>query len=85
MAALVGDVVGAQKASAVFGFVTFVFAIGQITGPALAGYLAELNGSFAGSFYLAAAMALAGVLLSSLLNKGGRIKRQPVVREGTNV
>ena len=71
MAALVGDVVGARKASAVFGFVTFIFAIGQIIGPALAGYLAEAGGSFSPSFYLAAVMAVTGVLLSTFLKKDG--------------
>jgi len=83
MAALVGDVVGARKASAVFGFVTFVFAVGQITGPALAGELAERNGDFSGSFYLAAASALGGVLLSFLL-RAGRRKRQALVAQETS-
>lgn len=72
MAALVGDVVGARKASAVFGFVTFIFAIGQIIGPALAGYLAEVEGSFSISFYLAAFLAIFGVIVSAFLKKGGR-------------
>ncbi len=79
MAALVGDVVGARKASAVFGFVTFIFAIGQIIGPALAGYLAEVEGSFAVSFYLAAVMAITGVAVSASLKKtAGTWPRVPV-------
>ena len=41
MAVSVGDCVGAKRAPQAFGVVTFIFAIGQIIGPAVAGYLAE--------------------------------------------
>jgi MFS family permease len=67
MAALVGDYVGPQKTARVFGFITFIFALGQIAGPALAGFLAEKHGSFAGSFLLAAALAAVAALLSARL------------------
>ena len=64
MAALVGDYVGPQKTARVFGFITFIFAIGQI-----AGFLAEKSGSFSSSFLMAALFAGLAVFLSSLLKK----------------
>lgn len=67
MAALVGDKAGPQRAAAVFGFVTFVFGIGQITGPFCAGALAELTGGFTLSFSMATFFGLSAALLSFLL------------------
>lgn len=67
MAALVGDYAGPKGAAAAFGLVTFVFGIGQIGGPALAGALAEMSGSFRSSFALAAALVLMALVLSRLL------------------
>lgn len=67
MAALIGDYVGAGRAVSVFGFITFVFGIGQICGPFLAGVLAERTDSFSSSFYLASSLALAAAFLSALL------------------
>jgi len=69
MAALVGDYVGPQRVAAVFGFITFIFGLGQIGGPYLAGILAEKSGSFSYSFFLAFTMAILAVLLSALLPK----------------
>jgi len=69
MAALVGDYVGPQRVAAVFGFITFIFGLGQIGGPYLAGILAEKCGSFSYSFFLAFTMAILAVLLSALLPK----------------
>jgi len=69
MAAAVGDYVGARHAAAAFGFVTFIFGIGQISGPSVAGILAERTGSFSSSFYMAAAFAGAAILLSVFLKK----------------
>ncbi len=67
MAALVGDYVGAEGAAAAFGFVTFIFGIGQIAGPALAGGLAEKWGSFQPAFLAAAfCVALAGAFSAGL-------------------
>ncbi len=69
MAALVGDYVGPQKAAGVFGFITFIFAIGQIAGPYIAGIIAENTGSFSGSFLMAALFAGMAVILSASLKK----------------
>ena len=72
MAAAVGDYMGPRHAVAGFGTITFIFGIGQIIGPALAGVLAEAGGGFATSYLLAAALAgLALVLtLTTLPGKG---------------
>jgi MFS family permease len=69
MAALVGDYAGAERVAAIFGFITFVFGLGQVIGPFLAGLLAETTGSFAGSFLMAAFLALTAVFLSAFLPK----------------
>ncbi len=73
MAALVGDYVGPQKTARVFGFITFIFALGQIAGPAVAGFLAERYGSFSSSFFMAALFAGLAVFLTSLLKKPDQI------------
>jgi len=67
MAALVGDTAGPQRAAAVFGFVTFVFGIGQIIGPFCAGALAEMTGGFTLSFAMATLLGISAVLLSLML------------------
>lgn len=73
MAALVGDYVGPQKTARVFGFITFIFALGQIAGPAVAGFLAEKFGSFSSSFFMAAFFAAMAVLLTSILKKPAHV------------
>jgi len=67
IAALVGDHAGPERTAAMFGFVTFVFGIGQIIGPICAGFLAEQSGSFSISFFLAAVLAGGAMILSLLL------------------
>ena len=69
MAALVGDYAGPQHAGRVFGVITFIFGWGQISGPAVAGYLAEKTAGFAGSFLMAAFLATVAAVLSGLLRK----------------
>ena len=72
MAALVGDYGGAERMASLFGFVTFVFGLGQVIGPFLAGILAEMSGSFSSSFLMAAIMAASAVFLSALLPRRER-------------
>jgi MFS family permease len=69
MAAAVGDYVGARNAAAAFGLITFIFGFGQISGPAVAGILAEKTGSFSSSFYMAAGFAGVAILLATFLKK----------------
>lgn len=69
MVAAVSEYVGVDRALAAFGFITFIFGLGQITGPAVAGILAEKTGSFSSSFFMAAAFAGLAVLLATFLKK----------------
>jgi len=64
MAALAGDYAGPRMAARVFGFITFVFALGQIAGPAVAGLLAEKTLSFGSSFFMAACFTATGAILA---------------------
>ena len=72
MAALTGDHVGPARAAQVFGVITFIFGIGQTAGPALAGRLADITGSFRSSFALAAAMTMAAAVLTGLSQPVGK-------------
>ena len=67
MAALSGDYAGPRKAARIFGLITFIFALGQIAGPAVAGLLAEKSHSFGSSFFMAACFTAAGVVLALTL------------------
>ena len=67
MAAAVGDYAGPENAAKALGFITLIFGLGQIIGPAIAGVLAQHSGSFSSSFYMAAALAGAAILLSAVL------------------
>jgi MFS family permease len=69
MAALVGDYAGTERVASLFGFVTFIFGLGQIIGPFLAGLLAEMSGSFSSSFLMATCLAIMAVFLSAFLPK----------------
>lgn len=66
VAAASGDYFGPRLAAPALGFLTVSFGIGQAVGPSLAGYIADLTGSFVIPFYLAGAasvLAAAGALL----------------------
>jgi sugar phosphate permease len=71
MIAAVSDYVGSVKAVAAFGLVTFIFAFGQISGPAVAGVLAEKAGSFSSSFLMAGFFAALAIVLTSFLRSPG--------------
>lgn len=60
MAASCGDVFGKSNVSTALGFVTLLFGIGQVAGPAVAGFMADRSGSFTSSYILAAVAALLG-------------------------
>ena len=72
IAAMAGDLAGPQKAARVFGFITFVFSLGQISAPAVAGLLAEQSGNFSSSFIMTAILAACGAALSALLPRSQR-------------
>ncbi len=69
MAASVGDYLGPVKAASGFATVTLFFSIGQISGPALAGILAEKSGSFSQSYLLAGLLTAMAAMLSLTLPK----------------
>lgn len=69
IAATISDHFQACDAGRIFGYVTLFFAVGQTAGPALSGYLAELSGSFATGYALAAFMTFTGILLTWLLRE----------------
>jgi MFS family permease len=67
MAATVGDYVGPVRAAEAFGFITFIFGLGQIGGPAIAGLLAEASGTFASSFFMASLFAGLAAIIAFFL------------------
>lgn len=69
MAAAMGDYAGPENAAKALGFITLIFGLGQLAGPAIAGVLAQNAGSFSSSFYMAAAMAALAIVLAALLKK----------------
>jgi MFS family permease len=69
MVAAVSEYVGVERALAAFGLITFIFGFGQISGPAVAGILAERTGSFSSSFGMAAAGALLAIVLTRSLKR----------------
>jgi len=69
MVAAVSEYVGPDKALAAFGFITFIFGLGQITGPSIAGMLAERTGTFSSSFFMAAAFAGIAIVSVNFLRK----------------
>lgn len=69
MAAAVGDSIGGKLAPPGLGLITLFFGIGQSLGPAVAGWLKDLTGTFAWAFILSAAVSLLGAAGSILLRK----------------
>lgn len=69
VAAAISDYLGPLKAASGFAAVTLLFGIGQITGPALAGILAENSGSFAQAYLLASLLTGTAAVLSLFLPK----------------
>jgi len=67
IAAMASDLAGPLKAARVFGFITFVLSLGQISAPAVAGLLAEQSGNFSSSFMMTAILAATGAILAGLL------------------
>ncbi len=72
MIAAVSDYVGAERALGAFGVITFLFGLGQVAGPAMAGLLAERAGSFSSSFLMAAALTAAAILVTGFLESPRR-------------
>ena len=71
MAATIGDLVGPVRASAAFGFVTIFFGIGQVTGPALAGFLAKVTGVFDMAFLVCSVLTAIAALVCLRFSRRG--------------
>lgn len=67
MSAAVGDYTGPFRAVKAFGFITLFFGVGQITGPAVAGFTADITGSFSMAFWLCAVLTGSAVVLTYFL------------------
>lgn len=67
MSAAVGDYTGPVRAVKAFGFITLFFGVGQITGPAVAGFLADMTGTFSMAFWLCALLTAGAVVLTYFL------------------
>jgi MFS family permease len=67
MAAAVGDYAGPRRAVKALGFITLFFGAGQITGPAVAGIVADMTGTFSVAFWLCAILSVTAVVLASFL------------------
>lgn len=69
MSAAVGDYMGPVQAVKAFGFITLFFGAGQITGPAVAGFLADATGTFHIAFWLCALLTALAVILTYFLRQ----------------
>jgi MFS family permease len=67
MSAAVGDYTGPVRAVKAFGFITLFFGVGQITGPAVAGFTADITGTFSTAFWLCAVLTMSAVVLTYFL------------------
>lgn len=69
MAAAAGDAVGGRLAPAGLGFITLFFGVGQAFGPAIAGWIKDVTGTFTNAFILSAVVSLIGASGSLILRK----------------
>jgi len=69
IAAAVGDYLGPLKAASGFATATLFFGLGQITGPSIAGLLAEKSGNFSESYILASILTIVAASMSLFLPK----------------
>ncbi|SNB45627.1 YbfB/YjiJ family MFS transporter [Geobacter sp. DSM 9736] len=67
MAAAVGDYLGLARAASAFATVTLFFAFGQTIGPATAGIIARITGTFTTAYLIAAALTATGAVLALTL------------------
>ncbi len=67
MSAAVGDYAGPNQAVKAFGFITLFFGAGQITGPAVAGFLADISGTFNIAFGLCSLLTGVAVVMTYFL------------------
>lgn len=71
MAATIADRLGPGRVALAFSIVTFFFAVGQVAGPTVAGWVADITGSFSPSFAASAVLTGLAVLLAGTLRRAG--------------
>lgn len=76
VAAAAGDYLGPEQAAAGFAILTLMFAVGQVVGPAGAGFLADGTGGFALSYAVATALNIVAAALCLFLRP---VNRDPPV------
>lgn len=69
MQAIRADYFGLQAIGMIMGLSAFIISIGQVGGPMVAGYLADLTGNYRGGFTLLAVVAGSGSLLFLMARK----------------
>ena len=69
MQAIRADYFGLQAIGMIMGLSAFIISIGQVGGPMVAGYLADLTGNYRGGFTLLAVIAGSGSLLFLIARK----------------
>jgi MFS family permease len=67
MSAAVGDYAGPAQAVKAFGFITLFFGAGQIAGPAVAGYIADITATFNMAFWLCSLLTGIAIILTYFL------------------
>ncbi|MCX8027396.1 MAG: YbfB/YjiJ family MFS transporter [Thermodesulfovibrionales bacterium] len=69
MAATVGDFFGSLRSPSIFGYITFIFGIGQVLGPLIGGLIAEWTGGFSTTFLVSAMVVFVGIIITSTLRQ----------------
>ncbi len=81
VSAAAGDYFGPERAAGIFAILTLIFAVGQVLGPAGAGFLADWTGSFAAAYGVTTGLnCLAAVLclfLRPLTGRAGADQKDP--------
>lgn len=67
--ALTADYYGTKSYGINYGLVFTAYGAGAVLGPIMAGYIKDTQGSYLPAFYMAGALALAGVLVSLAINR----------------
>ena len=67
--ALTSDYYGTKSLGVNYGIVFTAYGAGAVLGPIMAGYFKTYSGSYLNSFYIAGALALAGIILSLLIKR----------------
>lgn len=82
VAAAVGDMVAPRLVPAALGFTILVFGCGQALAPPISGKIADITGSFAPAFLLAASVAFAGMIGALFMKKAPPPRSESIKEQG---